>query len=115
MILFTSSIDKYDSIGYTNITRKSGLKEFAPTWSMIWNRKMGNISVEEFTNQYKQLMKESQEVYNSIWRDLTDKEVITLACYCKSGSFCHRLILVDILKEYCKENGKEFVYLGEIE
>ena len=50
----------------------------------------------------------------SAWLELCNRDVVALACYCDLGKFCHRNILVELLEEFCIDNGKEFIYLGEI-
>lgn len=105
--IYTSQF-RYNGKNRLDITIKTGNKVFAPTWDLVTNYKNGNISEEEYTKKYYQLMRKSYKENREVWEKLlTDKEVV-LVCYCPENNFCHRYLLKDIL---VKCGAK---YLGEI-
>lgn len=99
---------------FLDITVKSGDKTFAPTWDMLREYKAGNMPVEEYKFRYQRLMRDSWHKNKKVWLALANCPEITIACYCKSGEFCHRLCLRDMLEAVCKAQGIEFEYMGEI-
>lgn len=78
-------------------TIKSGESAFAPTWEMVRSWKAGRLGEAEYHKQYIALMRESFHTHRALWEDLLAKERFALACYCKADSFCHRLILKEML------------------
>lgn len=101
-------------IPYLDTTVKSGEKTFAPTWEMVRDYKNGLITDNEYTEQYKQLMRESYRQNKDRWLEVANMEKVAFACYCSEGAFCHRLILKDLFKAVCQKEGIQFMYLGEI-
>jgi uncharacterized protein YeaO (DUF488 family) len=97
-----------------DITVKSGLKEFAPEWGMVLNLKAGNLSPHGYTLQYLKRMQESQVNHPDQWKQLLSEDRIALACYCPKGCFCHRDLLLEIIKEKVSEDGGEVIDLGFI-
>lgn len=102
-------------------TVKSGDKAFAPTWDMVNlvkdNTVDGVTSVDALATYeclYRDLMRQSQLDNPKQWFGLFHQGSIALACYCKAGNFCHRLLLVDILTEYAEAQGLSIEAEGEI-
>jgi hypothetical protein len=114
MLVYTTHIFNYTANGYKDVTIKSGDERFSPTWQMVWNKKMNIITEEEFAYLYINKMKQSMIDNKQVWLELCNRNVVSLACYCDLGKFCHRNILVGLLEEFCIANGIEFIYLGEI-
>jgi len=83
-------------------------KYFAPTWKMVMECKKGKISEEEYTEQYLSLMRRSWQERPNVWQELLSRKRVVLVCFCKPGSFCHRVILAKLLEKYGA------VYKGEI-
>jgi len=106
MILYTAQY-RYNGEDRYDITVKSGNKIFAPTWNIVMDYKNNIITAEEYTKEYHNLMVKSY--YNNLneWNKLLNEEQITLVCFCKSGDFCHRLLLAEYLSKLDAE------YLGE--
>lgn len=114
MRLYTGNIHKlrgYEE--YKDITIKSGDSRLAPTWNMVRGIKGGTLSKPEYVIQYKELMERSIENNQKFWLELIEKEELTLACYCKEYTFCHRYLLVGIIEDLCKKNNIPFCYVGE--
>lgn len=89
-----------------DITAKTGARSrlggvvgntFAPTWDLVTGYKRGRIGREEYVARYTQLMRESYRNYRSQWEELLSMERVVLVCHCPAGSFCHRLLLADLL------------------
>lgn len=122
MILTTGRVQemstpKYYGTRCLDITVKSGLKLFAPTWEMVRAFKNGTLSEEEYTEQYKALMRQSYKEHKGTWgRVLIDNRnsTLVLCCYCKKGDFCHRHILADILETLAKDIGVEVIRREEV-
>ena len=105
--VYTSTIWGYHGPNKLDITVKSGVKIFAPTWDMVLGYKNGTITKEEYIEKYMQMMRESYKRYKRAWTTLLNGDRVVLCCYCKPGDFCHRLLLAEILEklgaEYCGE------------
>lgn len=115
LIVHTAQMAKRKSvIGFTDITVKSGEKCFAPSWNLLMSYKDGVIDEVEYTRQYLDLMRKSYIHNRAVWDALISKSEVTLCCYCAAGSFCHRLILKDILHKICQKRGVEFIDAGEV-
>lgn len=99
---------------FIDITIKSGDERFAPSWEMLRDYKQGQLSVEEYKKLYKNKMRASWHGHKEFWLDFIKKEEVTIACYCASGEFCHRLCLRDLLQAVCESQGVEFEYMGEV-
>ncbi len=69
--------------------------------------KEGKVSRAEYTEMYRSLMRESYAHHKDVWQDLLDRDEVTLVCFCKAGTFCHRYLLA----EYFESLGAN--YLGE--
>lgn len=94
-------------------------KIYAPTWNMVQGVKNKTITEAEYTKQYYELLverwnksKEFVEYTTYIVNTFGGiKEDITIVCFCPSGSFCHRYLLVKFLQynwaiEYGGERNK---------
>lgn len=97
-----------------DITVKSGLKEFAPDWTLLREYKNGTIGMAEYKTRYTAKMRGSWHTNTELWLDFINKDEVTIACYCTSGEFCHRLLLRDLLEKVCASQGIEFEYCGEL-
>lgn len=119
MELYTIQMSKWRKakerrIPFVNTTVKNGVRAFAPTWDIVMGVKSGEISEAEYTARYLQLMEESQQKYPQAWEKLLSFETLALACFCKPGNFCHRLLLVEIIEKLCQQRHLPFIYKGEI-
>lgn len=97
-----------------DITVKSGVKAFAPTWDMVKAYKDGALPENKYTECYYEVMRHSYYNNRDEWLSLMNNEEISLVCYCAGGHFCHRLLLVDILEKLANKHNIEFKYCGEI-
>ena len=102
---------RYSSSDRLDITVKgqdSIGKVFAPTWDMVSAYKKGKLKAASYTLLYSKLMKKSRKENPEIWKKVLKRKRVTFVCFCKAGSFCHRVLLAEIFDKAGK--GK---YLGE--
>lgn len=104
MMITTFQLSKWRKLpnGYklVDITVKSGNKIFAPTWEMVTKIKAGEITEQEYIDEYTRLMWKSFNEHREDWIELlTSEENVALACYCSPDGFCHRFLLRNFLKE----------------
>lgn len=95
-------------------TVKSGLKFLAPAWEMVLNHKAGIITDSEYVARYIPMMEDSLIRFPKAWDKLLAMDEVAIACYCKAGAFCHRCLLVEIIRVLCNDRGISFVYMGEL-
>lgn len=98
-MLYTAQFN-YKGIDRYDITVKTG-NIFCPTWKMVEDfKKTGDQSV--YTALYKEKMQGSYKDYPQFWKEMvgmSTRNDITLVCYCKSGVFCHRVLLAEFLQK----------------
>lgn len=118
MKLYTVQIAQWrkipEGVEFFSVALKGGHKEFAPSWDLLSRSKSGVTDSLGYTGEFIPLMRESYKVNRNSWVDLINKDKVAIACYCKAGCFCHRVLLVDILKSVCEKHKIEFEYCGEI-
>jgi len=94
---------KHLEVPVVDVTVKSAegkARLVAPTWDMVRGYKNGKINEEEYTLLYMDILEENeQRILDafSFYATLTQK--IALACYCRAGDFCHRILLAKWLAE----------------
>lgn len=94
-----------------DITVKSGIRTFAPTWSMVNDYKQLKCDEKEYTQRYIALMNQNLTRNNRAWQQLAYRKEIILACYCPSNTvFCHRYLLAEILEKM----DSRFTVVGEL-
>lgn len=106
--VWTGQIHRLKGKEYLDITVKSGDTVFAPTWKMVIALKKGRITEEEYRKKYEEKMRNSYREYTDRWEEVLYEEELVLACYCKPGTFCHRILLAGILSKCGAE------YMGEV-
>lgn len=104
-----------DHIEPIDITIKSSIapwNTFAPTWVMVEGFKDGSINEAEYKKRYLAVMRNRYKENREPFKKLVEKALssdIALACYCPSETFCHRMLLVDILLKI----EPKLIYMGE--
>lgn len=88
---------------------------FAPTWELVRGHKSGALSNEDYTTGYLEKMRKSYFERREEWLSFLSQDKVAILCFCKSGAFCHRLLLVEILTKVAAKHGIVFVYKGEIQ
>lgn len=119
MELYTTQLSKWRQVKQKNIplldtTVKSGDRVFAPSWNLVARIKAGAIDSEQYTHLYKEMMRESYRSNKNRWLEVAHMDRVAIACYCPSGQFCHRLVLVDLFKALCAFHQLPFTYCGEL-
>lgn len=120
MELYTVQLAKWrlvkaKGIPLVDITLRSGNRCFAPTPKLLGDYKAGRITAEEYRSEYYRLMRTSYRVNAAQWDKLLRQPKVAIACYCKAGAFCHRLLLKEMIEKACAAEGIPFSYKGEIE
>lgn len=98
-----------------DITVKSGIQAFAPTWEMVWDWKNGQLTKDEHTQLYLDILRGTWKTHWSDWEYLIHANQIALGCYCRPGKFCHRHILADTLSKVREKYSIESKNYGEID
>lgn len=117
MKLYTIQNGKYRKAKgqFVDVTAKSGVIYFAPSWELVLGIKNNRMTWEEYTSCYTEMMRESFKEKQLVWLKLFDFEEVTIGCYCPSGSNCHRYLLIDMFKKIADRYNYKFEYCGEIE
>ena len=92
MDLYTSTYN-YRGEDRLDITVKGNApfgKHFAPTWKMVKKYRSGNMTQKNYERRYKKIL---NNVPKRVWKKLFKKDRVTIVCFCKSNSFCHRFLL----------------------
>lgn len=110
---------KARGVTFIDTTVKSGHKELAPTWEMVYLSKNSTDENREanhrvYTDLYKAIVVRSYKTNPDFWHSLLANDKLAIGCYCKEGVFCHRHILKDFIAFLCKGLKIPFVYLGEL-
>lgn len=69
-------------------------KFFAPTWNMVMGVKNGTMTEHDYVMQYAQIAVKAltnPDLVTKVLQRFGDE--MTLVCFCKNGSFCHRYLL----------------------
>ncbi|QZA70957.1 hypothetical protein AH06_185 [Erwinia phage AH06] len=110
---------KTRGIAFLDTTVKSA-KEYAflaPSWEMVMGYKQGSISENQYTELYYELLrsryKADKQPFLKLLDDFRDKD-IAVACFCTPGHFCHRHLLVTILRALTVNANIPFEYKGEL-
>ena len=106
MRIYTSRIN-YNGADRIDITVKSGVQAFAPSWSMVMAYKSGKMNPDEYQALYLARMRQSYVENRAVWDKYLKRERLVFCCYCLAGNFCHRILLAEIFVklggEYCGE------------
>lgn len=85
---------------------------FAPSWEMVMGYKNGTMSADEYTQRYIEIVERIiQTNPNGVLDKLSKMQEAIFVCFCRSGDFCHRLILARHLSQRFPAY---FQYGGEI-
>jgi uncharacterized protein YeaO (DUF488 family) len=104
-----------NGIALIDVTVKSGINSFAPTWENLRAYKAGLMSKEEYTRQYYDKVISSSDYNLDEWRKLADNRLMALACYCKAGDYCHRHLFAPLVITYLQSLGKRVIFHGELQ
>lgn len=97
-----------------DVTAKSGVAAFAPSFKDVMNYKSGHLSEAMYTDIYLHRMRDSRNNHPGEWRKLTKSKRTAIVCYCAEGKFCHRHLFVQEYKAYLEKLGHTVVVHGEL-
>lgn len=72
---------------------------------LLYAYKRGEVSVEEYTENYTAKMRQSFKDYPLSWNALLLPKEIVIACYCGADEFCHRHLFKGFLTRYLNSVG----------
>ena len=93
-------------------TIKSGDKRFAPSWAIVMRYKDDGDEAA-YTKVYVEMMRKSYQANTAAWLELLKQPKLALACYCRAGAFCHRILLADMLVKVGARHGVSVELVGE--
>jgi len=85
-------------------------KVFAPSWDIVMGHKDGKYTDAQYISVYYTMMLDSYAKHRKVWDWVLAQPRVVLACYCPTGNFCHRHLLV----EYLTSPNLGANYLGEL-
>lgn len=109
------------NIPLIDTTYRSGIlhqnvRWLAPTGELLGNYKSGAVTACGYQEIYLNLMRNRWTQDPQWFLDFCrTHDRVALACYCSAGEFCHRLLLVDILRNICIKYNIPFSYGGELQ
>lgn len=109
---------KDTGIELLDITVKSGVLIFAPSWEILNAYRSAGSSDSAwvvYKKDFYNKMRNSYKQNKTIWhRWIQNDKPIALACYCGAGKNCHRHLILDIWLKIAEKQGFELNYKGEI-
>ena len=105
---------KERDIFFLDITAKSGVVAFAPSWECLRAYKQGTMKEGEYTAEYLERMSNSKERNPKHWARLGAYPRIALACYCPDQAYCHRHLFKALMAEHLNTQGHPVVQMGEL-
>lgn len=105
-----------------DITVKSSIghgKVLAPTWAMVMAVKAGEITWEEYSQAYFELMRRRWVkgyvgYKGNPFDPIMQLERVVLCCYCTDHTHCHRALATEVLQKIAESRGITFEIEGEI-
>lgn len=99
MKLYTFQLAKWRKvkaleIPYLDTSIKSGEWRLAPTKTLLYGYKYGDVTEEQYTTVYNALLKERYEKEPEYFKAILNKHTVAFGCYCPDGKFCHRHLLI---------------------
>jgi len=75
------------------------MRKLAPSAELLFDYRKGRIDWAEYRRRYLDEMAESRELIHWLKRRSESGEVITLLCWERDDSFCHRRLLKELIEE----------------
>lgn len=102
-------------IPMVDITVKSGIQAFAPTWENLNAYRAGTMDNREYAQRYYEKVLQGFTQDQREWQALEVKRNIAFACYCKTGVFCHRHLFAPLYIAYLQSLGRRVSFMGELQ
>lgn len=67
---------------------------------MVIGIKNGTMKKDSYIKKYNELMNISISKYPQSWKWVLNQYELTLVCFCKAHSFCHRYLLTEYLQKF---------------
>ena len=116
-ILATSRINT-DDPDALNITVKSAStpegKALAPTWDMVMKSKRGEITWEQYTERYLDLLRKRYAQDKTPFLNILNRDRVVLTCYCTDWKHCHRFLAMQVLQKIAVHHGYTITLDGEL-
>lgn len=102
-----------------DVTVKTGLKQFAPTWDALKQFKDSKRTVDDiavYDVLYMEKMNELWRVAPEEFDKLTKVDTLVLGCYCnqENHDYCHVDSLIYCIEKICKDKKIPYQYMGVI-
>lgn len=106
-LVLTARLNSRDPDVY-NVSRKSGVDVFAPSWNLLGpflekRKQSGELTDDDWESYrvgYLNEMRTSYRTNRPVWDELLARKRSVLTCYCTDHTRCHRTILArDILRK----------------
>lgn len=124
--IYTSRIS-YRGEDALDITVKSATTQagrlLAPTAAMVFGHKAWKgdtrfqrftpVTGEQYSETYLKLLRQRYAKAKQVFMDLLEKESLTLCCYCRYGTFCHRHLAANVLVKIATAHEIACVLAGE--
>lgn len=105
---------RQQEIPMLDITVKSGIQAFAPTWENLREYKAGNMSQTEYSHRYYRKVLGTVGSHARDWERLQENKKFALACYCRAGEYCHRHLFAVLAVTYLQSIGQRVQFMGEL-
>lgn len=106
---------KSEGVEWLDTTVKTGASVFKPTWSMVMGWKNKEITDDQYTVMYRQLMERSWQENKDVWLQTLETDRLVLGCFCPPDTFCHRRLLAKMMVKVAQIHlGRMATYHGEI-
>ena len=100
-----AQIGKAPGLDITVKSAQGFAQAFAPTWDMVMGHKSGELSDNQYSYKYTQIL--MRGCYDPVKRShillhrhgQENGGEVTLLCYCSDGKFCHTHLMIDWLTE----------------
>ncbi len=99
-------------IDVTTRSAKPNARSLVPTWPMVMGYRNRRITEEEYTSQYMDILKKSQQENRSRWeKTIENHNKVAFTCFCPSGvKFCHRYILAAEFFRFARDETKKLAF-----
>jgi uncharacterized protein YeaO (DUF488 family) len=80
-----------------------------PSWDFVMGYKAGKINDAEYKKIYLSTITRRYNKMSELFKKVLLKKEVTFVCYCRKGSFCHRVIIA----EWFQQQFLDCTYKGE--
>ncbi len=88
--------------------------EFANEWESVTRVKSGQMTWTEYEMKYLTKLRTLWQEKRWVFQKLLQRRKVTLVCYCRDDTQCHRRLLREILVNIAENQGIEVTDEGEV-